>query len=76
MARTSSFDFFVFFIKVFTLKMKFLASPSVMPWAFPLAMPRESAEKAGLSSMSLDEINAEIAASRADRRARKTEDGK
>ena len=37
---------------------------------------RESAEKAGLSSMSLDEINAEIAASRADRRARKTEDGK
>ena len=37
---------------------------------------RESAEKAGLSGMSLDEINAEIAASRADRRARKTEDGK
>ena len=32
---------------------------------------RESAEKAGLSEMSLDEINAEIAASRRERHARK-----
>lgn len=36
---------------------------------------RETAEKAGLSGMSLDEINAEIAASRAERRARKAEAG-
>ena len=32
---------------------------------------RESAEKSGLSEMSLDEINEEIAASRRERRARK-----
>ncbi len=32
---------------------------------------RESAEKAGLSEMSLDEINAEIAASRRERHTRK-----
>lgn len=32
---------------------------------------RESAEKAGLSGMSLDEINAEIAASRRERLTRK-----
>lgn len=36
---------------------------------------RESAEKAGLSGMSLDEINAEIASARAERRAGKTGDG-
>lgn len=36
---------------------------------------RETAEKAGVSGMSIDEINAEIAAARAERRARKTEDG-
>lgn len=34
---------------------------------------RDSAERAGLSSMSLDEINAEIAAARAQRRAGDTE---
>lgn len=34
---------------------------------------RDSAEKAGLSDMSLDEINAEIAASRAERRTRGAE---
>lgn len=34
---------------------------------------RRSAEKAGLSDMTLDEINAEIAAARAERRARNAE---
>ena len=35
----------------------------------------EEARKAGVSDMSLDEINAEIAAARAERRARKAESG-
>ena len=35
----------------------------------------EEARKAGVSDMSLDEINAEIAAARAERRARRAELG-